>query len=130
MPLVSPRKLKLTVCRFGYDSAFVGTTISRASFKKDFGITTASANDVSSNITSVFQAGAFFGALFCFFSELESPRTETFGLVANPASPHSQLPSALAGNGLSRVALSSSSSGLYSWLPRRTSSPTSVSFLC
>ncbi|KAI1078295.1 general substrate transporter [Whalleya microplaca] len=52
---------------FGYDSAFVGTTIARSSFTTDFGITTASANDVSSNVTSAFQAGAFFGALFCFF---------------------------------------------------------------
>jgi MFS family permease len=57
----------LTSCRFGYDSAFIGTTIARASFKKDFGVTGAEAN-ISSNITSAFQAGAFFGALFCFFS--------------------------------------------------------------
>ncbi|KAK6000875.1 hypothetical protein QM012_002958 [Aureobasidium pullulans] len=52
---------------FGYDSAFVGTTIARASFKKDFGITKATAAGISSNITSAFQAGAFFGALFCYF---------------------------------------------------------------
>lgn len=53
---------------FGYDSAFVGTTISRAGFKKDFGITPETANDISSNITSAFQAGAFFGAIICFFT--------------------------------------------------------------
>lgn len=53
---------------FGYDSAFIGTTISRTAFKRDFGITAATASDISSNITSAFQAGAFFGALFCFFT--------------------------------------------------------------
>lgn len=52
--------------RFGYDSAFIGTTIARDSFKRDFGITDSVANSVSSNITSAFQAGAFFGAIFCF----------------------------------------------------------------
>ncbi|CAI7580203.1 hypothetical protein N7533_009886 [Penicillium manginii] len=52
---------------FGYDSAFVGTTISRESFLADFGITAANSSAISSNITSVFQAGAFFGAIFCFF---------------------------------------------------------------
>ncbi|THX67429.1 MFS quinate transporter QutD [Aureobasidium pullulans] len=59
---------------FGYDSAFVGTTIARASFKSDFGITKATAASISSNITSAFQAGAFFGALFCYF-----PVTERVG---------------------------------------------------
>ncbi|KAH8835985.1 general substrate transporter [Flagelloscypha sp. PMI_526] len=55
---------------FGYDSAFIGTTISRKSFKDAFGLTamsTSEANNVSSNITSTFQAGAFFGAIGCFF---------------------------------------------------------------
>ncbi|OQE18237.1 hypothetical protein PENSTE_c018G09639 [Penicillium steckii] len=52
---------------FGYDSAFVGTTISRDSFMTDFGITESNSSAISSNITSVFQAGAFFGAIFCFF---------------------------------------------------------------
>lgn len=51
---------------FGYDSAFIGTTIARDSFKRDFGITDDVANSISSNITSAFQAGAFFGAIFCF----------------------------------------------------------------
>lgn len=73
---------------FGYDGAFIGTTITRASFKKDFGITAATSNNVSSNITSVYQAGAFFGAIFCFFSKLSSRRTETddfgLGLIQNP----------------------------------------------
>ncbi|KAK1763019.1 quinate permease [Phialemonium atrogriseum] len=52
---------------FGYDSAFIGVTIARAGFKNDFGIVPSEANSISSNITSTFQAGAFFGALFCFF---------------------------------------------------------------
>ncbi|KAK7730983.1 hypothetical protein SLS63_005653 [Diaporthe eres] len=51
---------------FGYDSAFIGTTIARDSFKRDFNITDDVANSISSNITSAFQAGAFFGAIFCF----------------------------------------------------------------
>ncbi|KAI1335814.1 general substrate transporter [Xylariaceae sp. FL0016] len=53
---------------FGYDSAFIGTTISRDAFKTAFGITENNADAVSSNITSAFQAGAFFGAIFCFFT--------------------------------------------------------------
>ncbi|KAL5375776.1 hypothetical protein PMIN06_005039 [Paraphaeosphaeria minitans] len=52
---------------FGYDSAFVGTTIARSSFKKSFGITAENSDSISSNITSAFQAGAFWGAVFCFF---------------------------------------------------------------
>ncbi|PNS17048.1 Hexose transporter 2 [Sphaceloma murrayae] len=65
---------------FGYDSAFVGTTIARTSFKNDFGVTKANANSVSSNITSAFQAGAFFGALFCFFSTEKIGRKWTLQL--------------------------------------------------
>ncbi|KAL6863438.1 hypothetical protein ACO1O0_003692 [Amphichorda felina] len=51
---------------FGYDSAFIGTTISRDSFIRDFKVQGAEANNISSNITASFQAGAFFGAIFCF----------------------------------------------------------------
>jgi hypothetical protein len=58
---------------FGYDSAFIGTTISRSSFKRDFSITGSTANSISSNITAAFQAGAFFGALFCFFCRSNPP---------------------------------------------------------
>lgn len=58
--------------RFGYDSAFVGTTIARESFMNDFGITSATKDGISSNITSAFQAGAFFGSLFSLFSEFSS----------------------------------------------------------
>ncbi|ODN98151.1 hypothetical protein I350_07794 [Cryptococcus amylolentus CBS 6273] len=52
---------------FGYDGAFMGTTIARSSFKEYFQIDSLSASDyadVSSNITSCFQAAAFFGAAF------------------------------------------------------------------
>ena len=59
----------LICCRFGYDSAFIGTTIARPSFVSDFGISKQEAKSVSSNITSAFQAGAFFGAIFCYFCE-------------------------------------------------------------
>ncbi|KAG9252999.1 general substrate transporter [Emericellopsis atlantica] len=51
---------------FGYDSAFIGTTIARKSFVRDFNIHESEAKSISSNITASFQAGAFFGAIFCF----------------------------------------------------------------
>lgn len=54
--------------RFGYDSAFIGTTIARQSFKDDFDMNGPEAKNISSNITASFQAGAFFGAIFCFLS--------------------------------------------------------------
>jgi len=55
----------------GYDSAFFGTTISLSSFKNEFGwvaqpagrYTTVQLANMSANIVSVYQAGAFFGAL-------------------------------------------------------------------
>lgn len=71
--LISPSR------SFGYDSAFVGTTIARSSFKKSFGITAKNSNLISSNITSAFQAGAFWGAFFCFFRK--QPQTLTTVLI-------------------------------------------------
>ncbi|ORY49733.1 MFS quinate transporter QutD [Leucosporidium creatinivorum] len=50
----------------GYDSAFIGTSISLDSFKDEFGLdtkTTSEFNLISENIVSVYQAGAFFGSL-------------------------------------------------------------------
>lgn len=50
-----------------YDGAFMGTTIARSSFKAYFGLDTLSSAEyanVSSNVTSCFQAAAFFGAAF------------------------------------------------------------------
>ncbi|CAK5268045.1 unnamed protein product [Mycena citricolor] len=49
----------------GYDSAFIGTSISLTSFKSEFGMlhkSTTELNLISANIVSVFQAGCFFGA--------------------------------------------------------------------
>ncbi|CAK5268061.1 unnamed protein product [Mycena citricolor] len=49
----------------GYDSAFIGTSISLTSFKTEFNLLHKSAHElnfISANIVSVFQAGCFFGA--------------------------------------------------------------------
>ncbi|GFZ46100.1 Quinate transporter [Saitozyma sp. JCM 24511] len=61
---------------FGYDAAFLGTTLARKSFKDHFGITTMTAvqqSATSGNITSAYLAAAFFGALFAW------PLMETLG---------------------------------------------------
>ncbi|KAM3084132.1 hypothetical protein ACMFMF_001489 [Clarireedia jacksonii] len=53
----------------GYDSAFIGGTIALTSFKNEFDWSSYSkeeANLISENIVSVYQAGAFFGALFAY----------------------------------------------------------------
>jgi MFS family permease len=53
----------------GYTSAFIGTTITLDSFKKEFGIDQKSAEErnlISENIVSLFIAGAFFGALLTY----------------------------------------------------------------
>jgi len=50
----------------GYDSAFIGTSIALASFKKEFGLdtlTSAQFATESANIVSTFQGGCFFGAI-------------------------------------------------------------------
>ncbi|KAF2475048.1 MFS quinate transporter-like protein QutD [Lindgomyces ingoldianus] len=63
--------ISMGVLAYGYDSAFIGTTITQKSFKRDFGLAKMSKkeqNDVSSNLTSIYSAGGFFGALFMFFS--------------------------------------------------------------
>jgi MFS family permease len=52
---------------YGYDSAFIGGTLSLPSFQTSFGLTTATTTNLSSNIVSTFQAGAFFGAILGFF---------------------------------------------------------------
>jgi len=54
---------------YGYDSAFIGGTLALPSFKRAYGLDTASASQVaalSSNIVSTFQGGAFFGSMFGF----------------------------------------------------------------
>ncbi|KAF2645786.1 general substrate transporter [Massarina eburnea CBS 473.64] len=55
---------------YGYDSAFIGGTLALPSFKRRFGldkVSTAELTNLSSNIVSTFQAGAFFGAIIGFF---------------------------------------------------------------
>ncbi|GAA5881088.1 hypothetical protein JCM8547_007993 [Rhodosporidiobolus lusitaniae] len=50
----------------GYDSAFIGTSISLPSFKKEFGLATKTSVQfaaISSNIVSTYQGGCFFGSL-------------------------------------------------------------------
>jgi len=50
----------------GYDSAFIGTSISLASFKNELGLPTSAAAfaPISANIVTTYQCGAFLGALF------------------------------------------------------------------
>ena len=48
--------ISLGVLTYGYDSAFIGTTITQKSFQSDFGLNTmskAEQNAVSSNLTSI-----------------------------------------------------------------------------
>lgn len=48
--------ISLGVLAYGYDSSFIGTTITQASFKRDFGLedmTKSEQNAVSSNLTSI-----------------------------------------------------------------------------
>lgn len=55
----------------GYDSAFIGTTLALPSFTKEFKFAEMSASHlalVKANIVSVYQAGAFWGALFAYAS--------------------------------------------------------------
>ncbi|GLA99223.1 hypothetical protein AtubIFM61612_010679 [Aspergillus tubingensis] len=54
---------------FGYDTSFIGTTQTLPSYKRDFGLNTMTAKEAdafTSNVTSLFSAGAFWGALFMF----------------------------------------------------------------
>lgn len=61
---------------FGYDSAFIGGTMSLPSFQERFGLATASGDalaNLKANIVSTFQAGCFFGVIFVYMA------TEKFG---------------------------------------------------
>lgn len=67
-------------CMIGYDSAFIGTTLSLPSFKTEFNFAAYSASElalVSANIVSVYQAGAFFGSLFAYVSNWYLGRKKT-----------------------------------------------------
>lgn len=58
-----------TSCMIGYDSAFIGTTLALPSFMSEFHFNTLSTpalDLISANIVSLYQAGAFFGALFAY----------------------------------------------------------------
>ncbi|KAI7281909.1 putative quinate [Hortaea werneckii] len=58
-------------CMIGYESAFFGTTIALESFEEEFGFNEMSEshlNFIKANIVSIYQAGAFFGALFAYAS--------------------------------------------------------------
>ena len=62
---------------FGYDSAFIGGTLSLSSFQARFGLATAQGTALASlrsNIVSTFQAGCFFGVLLCY------PTVERLGM--------------------------------------------------
>ena len=53
----------------GYDSAFIGTTLSLTSFKDEFDFASRSKSEqdlLSANIVSTYQAGAFFGSFFAY----------------------------------------------------------------
>ncbi|KAF2031743.1 MFS quinate transporter-like protein QutD [Setomelanomma holmii] len=63
--------ISMGVLAYGYDSAFIGTTITHESFKRDFGLlasqkTKAQINEVTSNITSIYSAGGLVGALLMY----------------------------------------------------------------
>lgn len=61
---------------YGYDSGFIGGTLSLPSFKTRFGLDQAEGDALAalqSNIVSTFQAGCFFGAMFTYII------TEAFG---------------------------------------------------
>lgn len=48
--------ISMGVMAYGYDSAFIGTTITQPSFKEDFGLSSMSASErdaVNSNLTSI-----------------------------------------------------------------------------
>lgn len=58
-----------TSCMIGYDSAFIGTTLSLQSFKDEFNFAALGKDEqnlLSANIVSTYQAGAFFGSFFAY----------------------------------------------------------------
>ncbi|KAK2761408.1 MFS quinate transporter [Colletotrichum kahawae] len=55
---------------FGYDSAFIGGTMSLPSFQRRFGLASSTGTDLAAlkaNIVSTFQSGCFFGVLLCYY---------------------------------------------------------------
>ncbi len=75
--------------QYGYDSGFIGGTLSLPAFQHKFGLDVATGNQLSqlkSNIVSTFQAGAFFGAAISYFFNEKLGRKKTlliFGTIFN-----------------------------------------------
>lgn len=70
---------------YGYDSAFIGGTLALPSFRRQFGLESASDAEranLSSNIVSTFQGGAFFGCAMCFYIAERFGRKPTLILSA------------------------------------------------
>ncbi|KAF5550682.1 mfs quinate transporter [Fusarium mexicanum] len=70
---------------YGYDSAFIGGTLSLPSFQRTYGLDTASdfaKANLSSNIVSTFQGGAFFGCASSFLVAERFGRRPTLILAA------------------------------------------------
>ncbi|KAK8063446.1 hypothetical protein PG996_008098 [Apiospora saccharicola] len=66
----------MSALAMGYDTAVIGGTMALDSFIRDFGwseVDKTTRDTIQGNIVSTFQAGCFFGALFCF------PLAEKFG---------------------------------------------------
>ncbi|CAK7205134.1 hypothetical protein SEUCBS139899_007899 [Sporothrix eucalyptigena] len=71
----------------GYDSAFISTTMALASFQKEFNFASYSPSGLSTleaNIVSVYQAGAFFGALGAYASNHFLGRKKTLYVATVP----------------------------------------------
>lgn len=70
---------------YGYDSAFIGGTLNLPSFQSTFGLSGATKQEranLSSNIVSTFQGGAFFGCASGFFLAERFGRKPTIMLSA------------------------------------------------
>ncbi|ETS84439.1 hypothetical protein PFICI_02464 [Pestalotiopsis fici W106-1] len=62
--------IAMSIMVFGYDSSFIGNLLAVDSFKRDFGldgVSTKEKNDTTSNLISVYSAGAFWGSVFMLF---------------------------------------------------------------
>lgn len=72
-------------CMIGYDSAFIGTTLALPSFTKEFQFAKMKPEHlllVKANIVSVYQAGAFFGAISAYASAFYFGRKKSLWVYA------------------------------------------------
>ncbi|KAK4547730.1 hypothetical protein LTR36_000688 [Oleoguttula mirabilis] len=70
-------------CMIGYDSAFIGTTLALPAFETEFAFDSLTKSQlalVKSNIVSIYQAGAFFGAFFAYASAYYLGRKRSLNL--------------------------------------------------